>query len=185
MKKTAAAIILILFVFALGAQGTMEDQQYTAVEAPDPQEIPDLDDPVGREVARYGTDETYSGKLFYSHGEWHLEADEIIYELHMGPTGHDAEDLFEENSPAVVRGFVYKDHIAPILIESTTGDISFWNEGRFSRWAGSGERVQQADQQGLRAVDEPYQQRVTVQGERGNPLPNQQDLRQNLFQRDQ
>ncbi len=185
MKKIAVSVLFIILVFGLGAQGTVESQaseipagvQERMVE-PDSAAAPDLDDPLGREVARYGEERILEGTLHYIGGEWYLESGGIRYEMHMGPAGHDSPDLFDEGSSASVRGFFYRDHIAPILIDSTTGQVRFWDEGRFPIWAGRGDLMQRVTVQGERGIEQPYQQRVTVQGERGAPVPLQQNMMQ-------
>jgi|GEM_PF-1683061 len=179
MKRIAVTAFLLLFVFAISAQEAIEKQQKSEPYA----EIPELDDPVGREVAEYGTRGRLSGILLYKHDEWHLVSEGIVYELHMGPDGHDAAELFEQESAASVDGFIYRDHISPILIESTTGDISFWTEHRFPVWAGEGDRKLQASGQMEQMMGQPYQQRVTTHGERGEPIPMQRNMEQNSFQR--
>ena len=184
MKKTVFTLALILLAVSLGAQGSM-DQYLEPDPGTAPDTVPDIDDPVGREVARYGQMGTLQGKLLYDGDEWHLVTDEIIYEMHMGPAGHDTDDLFEQDSPAEVQGFIYRDHIAPVRINSTTGTVGFWDEGRFPLWAGVGQRIQQADERGLLGTAAPYQQQVIEQGERGNPLPHRQETQQHLLQREE
>lgn len=176
MKKTSLIFMMMMLVIALGAQGSMDQYQLETAEDVELVEVPHVDDPLGREVARYGTMESIRGELRFENGEWYLAGDDVTYELHMGPAGHDTDDLFEQGSRADVRGFVYRDHIAPVLIESTSGPVSFWDEGRYPLWAGSGNRVQQTDMQGTNETAQPYLQRVSVQGERGNPVFLQQDL---------
>lgn len=125
-------------------------------------EIPDIDDPIGREVSAYGELGTLSGTIYFMNDEWFISDSGVSYEMHMGPIGHDNPDIFIDNSQGTARGFIYKDHISPIFVEAAGEIAEFWREDRFPIWAGS----------------EGGANRVAVRGERGifEPAP--------LFQRD-
>ena len=94
--------------------------------------------PLGRDVARDGQLSTVSGTLAYRNDEWFLDAQRESYELHMGPYGHDESLPFVSGAGAVVNGFVFTDHIAPITVVTAGETYRFWNEGRYPLWAGSG-----------------------------------------------
>ena len=173
--KLVMLVVGLILTLGVSAQGVTETEQ-----APGPAEAePALggpenpDDPLGREVAAFGTLKTLDGILQYFHDEWHLEADSVMYELHMGPTGHDSEDLFPQGTAAAVRGFVLNDHISPVSIRTAELEVRYWTEERHSVWAGSGEGA-------MRRTDgqQPEEgiQRVSEQGERGEAIPLQQRL---------
>ena len=98
------------------------------------------EDPGGRDIARMGTLHTVEGILRSVDDEWALESETTLYELHMGRAGHEAELPFRDGAHAVVRGFVHKEHIAPIVVETGGTASRFWTEDRYPVWAGSGQR---------------------------------------------
>jgi len=76
----------------------------------------------------------------YMNKEWFLECEETTYELHMGPIGHEGELPFREGTTTSVSGFVYGEHIAPIVVANQGTESRFWNENRTPSWAGQGDR---------------------------------------------
>ncbi len=97
------------------------------------------DEPVGREVAAYGTLEEREGTLQYMRDEWFIVTNGDEYELHLGPYGHADEPPFVDGETGTARGFVWTDHMAPIAVETDRGTQEFWTEQRLPIWAGSGE----------------------------------------------
>ncbi len=95
---------------------------------------------LGRDVARDGSIVTLSGSLLYEMDDWMLSTDDGRYELHMGPYGHDESLPLVAGADAWVRGFAIPGHVAPIQIETAGRRLSFWHQGRYPLWAGSGER---------------------------------------------
>lgn len=100
-----------------------------------------LIDPPGRVVAARGILATLEGSLIWEDQEWHLRepGSSRMYELHMGPYGHQETALFTDGADARVEGFVLGDHIAPIAVHSEGGTREFWTASRLPRWAGAGE----------------------------------------------
>lgn len=127
MKRIAMVLVAMVIV------GSLVGAQATAVDAVD-------QDPSGRIVSARGTLQTLSGTLRWERDEWFLATDShALYELHLGPYGHQDEPLFTGDVAAVVEGFVYGDHIAPVTV-ATAGDVHrFWATDRMPLWAGSGE----------------------------------------------
>ncbi len=163
MKTVLTALLLVLASGLIFSAGELEEpaagptRNYALQPAVVDGEIPDIDDPVGREVSMYGVLGTLTGNIYTMKGEWFINDSGISYEMHMGPIGHDTPDMFIDNTPGTATGFIYKDHIAPITVETANGTFSFWREDGFPLWAGG----------------EGGANRVAVQGERGiaNPAP--------------
>lgn len=95
-------------------------------------------EPVGRVVAAQGVLEEYVGTLRYMRNEWFLVRNGEEYELHMGPFGHTDEPVFKDGAQAVVAGFVFRNHIAPMTVTADGQTHTFWNADRSPTWAGSG-----------------------------------------------
>lgn len=70
-------------------------------------------DPVlrGRDLVRLGIRETVTGTLASMEGEWFLESEDGVYELHFGDHRHRAETgvVLEEGIEATVFGFILED----------------------------------------------------------------------------
>ncbi|SIQ19661.1 hypothetical protein SAMN05920897_10534 [Alkalispirochaeta americana] len=128
----------ITLLFLIGA-GTIAAWAHSPVREHTPSG--DLIDPPGRVVAAQGTMDTLSGNLVWEDQEWHLResSSSRMYELHMGPYGHQEEPLFSTGATATVKGFVLGGHIAPVSVESEGSTREFWTPARIPRWAGSGE----------------------------------------------
>ena len=103
---------------------------------------------VGRDVAREGTLQTVDGTLRYQDDEWYLSAGRRVYELHMGPFGHDESLALRDGSLARVEGFVVGDHIAPLSLVSEGVTHEFWHADRYPLWAGAGNRRNAVDAAG-------------------------------------
>ncbi|TVR55657.1 MAG: hypothetical protein EA426_14685 [Spirochaetaceae bacterium] len=116
-------------IFALGAAIALLGTFAVAAE----------EEPVGREVAAYGTLAEAEGTLNFMHDEWFLTNPDGEFELHMGPFGHTDEPVFAENTNAWIRGFFLGDHIAPVEVRTENATHDFWTVERFPIWAGSGE----------------------------------------------
>ena len=118
-------------------------------------ERPGGERPVGRDVARLGAVETVQGTLRYADEEWLLECGETVYDLHLGPLGHEGNLPFRAGAQASVTGFVHGEHIAPIVVASGGTESRFWNEDRTPSWAGQGDRRNAATEprSGARALD--------------------------------
>ena len=114
-----------------------------------------LDDPSGKEVATYGTYGVLEGSLHNVKDEWYLACDGKMYEMHMGIYGHNEPDMFLEGAPAIVSGFIYQQHIAPVQVETPQTTRQFWSEDRFPKWAGGGDGRNQVAYPGERGVASP------------------------------
>ncbi len=165
MKKMTLVFTLALVVSLLFAAGIREDASPEFVDTePSPvtesaaqsvsMEV-ELDDPSGREVANIGTPGVLEGTLHHVKDEWYLECDGTMYELHMGIYGHNEPDMFTEGAQAVVSGFIYRQHVAPILVKTPQTSRSFWSEDRFPMWAGGGEGRNQVQYSGERGEANP------------------------------
>ena len=78
---------------------------------------------IGRDVAQEGSLTDLSGSLVYRDNEWFLNAGDGLYEIHMGPFGHDESLPFTEGAMVEIRGFVLPEHIAPVRV--TTGGETY------------------------------------------------------------
>ncbi|MBN1836970.1 MAG: hypothetical protein JW820_14035 [Spirochaetales bacterium] len=100
----------------------------------------DVERPIGRDVARLGIVQSLEGTLRYEDQEWLLACGQTVYDLHLGPIGHETDLPFREGAQASVRGFVHGTHAAPIVVVSEGNESRFWNEDRTPSWAGQGDR---------------------------------------------
>jgi len=157
MKKITMVMTLALIVSAVSfAAGIQEEHPVHAVETAEEVAATqvavevDLDDPSGREVANIGVQGVLKGVMHRDKDEWYLKTDDQLYELHMGVIGHNSPDMFKAGSAAVVTGFIYKNHVAPILVETEQRSEQFWREDRFPIWAGGGGSKNQVEYPGER-----------------------------------
>jgi hypothetical protein len=173
MKKMTLFFALALVVSLVFAAGVREDYPLAPLEmesgpivSETPAQVPaqppaqapaeiELEDPSGREVADIGVPGVLQGTLHNEKDEWYLSCDGIMYELHMGIYGHDEPDMFVEGTPAVVSGFIYHHHIAPIVVETPQTSRRFWREDRFPMWSGSGGGKNQVEYPGERGEANP------------------------------
>ena len=163
MKRVTFFLWFLMAVSMVFAAGVVEQDSSDVAkplasiqEAPAQQEmLVVLEDPSGRDVARAGTRAVLEGVLHFQRGEWYLKSGETLYELHMGVLGHEEPDMFVEGAPAIIVGFVYQHHVAPISVETPQDIRKFWHEERYPLWSGGGMGRNQ----------------VSYYGERGNPSP--------------
>ena len=165
MKKMTTVLAIIFMVSQLYAAGIQEQHPVIVekVESSAVQEAPSvaepveaqLDDPSGREVANNGIEGILKGTLHAEKGEWYLNCDDVMYELHMGILGHSNPDMFIDGAEAVVTGFIYHNHIAPILVQTPQTSQRFWREDRFPVWAGGGGGRNQVEYPGERGEADP------------------------------
>jgi hypothetical protein len=97
-------------------------------------------DVVGRDVASAGVRTVLTGNLEYTDGEWYLDSSGVLYTLHLGRYGDQADKEFKTGTYASVTGFVQGEDIAPIRVENGHAKIDFWTEERMPLWAGNGQR---------------------------------------------
>jgi hypothetical protein len=165
MKKFTMIIALFVTVSLTFAAGIQEERPLSATDAvpamgtgaderPADTSI-NLEDPSGKEVATIGVKGTREGTLQFAKDEWYLESNGITYELHMGILGHEEPDMFIKGAPAVISGFIYQHHIAPILIETPQTSKRFWREDRTPVWSGGGGGKNQVAYQGERGETNP------------------------------
>ncbi|GAB6089955.1 hypothetical protein [Spirochaeta dissipatitropha] len=96
--------------------------------------------PVGRETAADGARQSLEGSLSYQDAEWFLESGSELYQLLMGRYRHEKDLALTDGAQAVVDGFVHRNTIAPISIQSGGETMEFWGENRMPLWAGAGQR---------------------------------------------
>ena len=165
MKKMTLFFAFALVISLLFAAGVREENPLTSVvveltpavqtiTVQDPV-VMELDDPSGREVANNGIQGVLEGTLRHMKDEWYLECNGIMYELHMGIYGHNEPDMFVEGAPAVVSGFIYHHHVAPIVVETPQTSRRFWREDRFPMWSGGGGGKNQVEYPGERGEANP------------------------------
>jgi len=142
MKKTLPILVVLILASSL---------LFAAV----PTTVPELEDPSGREVAAYGQPGELTGTLKAESGEWYVECDGTLYELHMGIYGETNKEILTDGAAAEVNGFIYQNHIAPTLLKSGDSVLRFWSASRTPLWSGNGNG----------------KNRVTVQGERAPARP--------------
>ncbi len=94
----------------------------------------------GSEIAESGARIDLEGKLFLEDGEWHLECDGKIYELHLGNYGAAYPDgiALREGAIAQVRGFAEGFDVAVITISSEGRTYELRDEYGRPAWAGRG-----------------------------------------------
>lgn len=158
MKKTARTTMTIITMVITMIMGS------AIVFAGTPAAETLDDDPSGRIVAARGELTALSGTLVWERDEWFLHTGTgSAYELHLGPYGHREEPVFTAGTPAETEGFVYRDHMAPISVDTDGETHRFWDTNRMPLWAGSGEgggRVAQTN------PEIPMGQRLAMQEDR-------------------
>jgi len=128
--KRLRVVLLAMLVLLLGAVALSFAQANVSEE----EEI------TGNFVVRQGQQGEVSGVLKLEKGEWYLIVGSRVYELHLGMFGHDGVTTqgLKDGSGALVKGFIYGDHVSPILIESEGITYSFRAEDGRPLWAGRG-----------------------------------------------
>ena len=142
MKKSLPILVVLILTSSL---------LFAAI----PTAVPELEDPSGREVAAYGQPGEVSGTLKKVSGEWYVECDGTLYELHMGIYGEANKEILKDGAAAVVNGFIYQNHIAPTLVKSGTIALGFWSANRTPLWSGNGNGNNRVAVQGERAPARP------------------------------
>jgi hypothetical protein len=92
----------------------------------------------GRVVVERGTVGTLTGTLAADGDEWVLMAGSRLYEIHLGQFGHDGKTTATliEGAEAVVEGFIYGDHVSPVMMESEGLSYRFRDQDGRPLWAG-------------------------------------------------
>ena len=142
MKKSLPILVVLVLASSL---------LFAAV----PTTVPELEDPSGREVAAYGQPGELTGTLKAESGEWYVECNGTLYELHMGIYGEANKEILKDGAAAVVNGFIYNNHIAPTLVKSGDSALRFWSASRTPLWSGNGNGSNRVAFQGERTPARP------------------------------
>jgi len=121
MKKSIRILTVFALVLAGAAFATQAEEEIK-----------------GRDIATQGAIQTLSGTLKAVGHEWELiAADGAEYELHLGPEEYRAAKKFtlKDGEHAEVRGFVFKNHVSPILLKTKGASIELRTETGRSAWS--------------------------------------------------
>ncbi len=148
MKKVLLCLLVVMLSLLVWGQATMvvaegEESQSFAGFGDDDEMWDDWDDEheerlTGRDFIRLGELAEITGTLFYEDGEWFAEADDIIYEIHLGDHDYREEiglDL-QEGQEALVSGYLYQDDLAVVCISVEGVDYVLREEDGTPMWAG-------------------------------------------------
>lgn len=94
----------------------------------------------GADFVQLGELSTVSGELVTQYGEWFLQTDSRLYEIHLGNHEHRRAigvDL-EVGREAEVKGFIYEDDIAVVSMIIDNHEYAFRTEEGRPLWAGAG-----------------------------------------------
>lgn len=101
----------------------------------------------GRDIAEKGKLQSIAGLAIYMDGEWYVENSTGRYIIHMGPEFYRDEIgiKLEKNDKIQVRGYVFKNDIAPQTIEHKNKIYKFRDSDGKPLWAGRGNRSRAGD----------------------------------------
>ena len=101
---------------------------------------------LGRDYVRLGKLGSLTGTLREEMGEWYLTSTSREYAIHLGNYGIMYPDgiLLESGSSAVVKGFVYENHVSAVSITSDGKTWNFRDEYGRPAWSGRGRNADTA-----------------------------------------
>ena len=105
----------------------------------------------GRDFVNLGELQSVSGSLLAKHGEWFLETDCALYEIHLGNHEHRAaiNIELEAGKKAQVKGFLHEKDIAVVSMIIDEKEYEFRTADGQPLWAGTGRRSSQDSGQGM------------------------------------
>ncbi|MCF8002055.1 MAG: hypothetical protein K9K76_09385 [Halanaerobiales bacterium] len=129
MIKKVILLTLIFTIFVVGATTGMADEKILS----------------GRDFVTLGELKIVKGVLETSEGEWFLQSDTILYEVHLGD--HDYQEKInldlQEGQHVTICGFVYEKDIAVVLLSDTESTFIFRDIDGIPSWSGQGENAGQ------------------------------------------